>query len=158
MPIILKNQSYNNTEQSFSATEENEKAALRGFNRRPSISIFGNGRIKARSNKIKSSSRAASEAQPSLDLSHNKERYQYPPLALLSDYSHQSISSMSSVSLNENAKMLEAVLEDYGVKGNIISVKPGPVVTLYELEPAAGLKASRVISLSEDIALSLIHI
>ena len=62
---------------------------------------------------------------------------------------------MSSVSLNENAKMLEAVLEDYGVKGNIISVKPGPVVTLYELEPAAGLKASRVISLSEDIARSM---
>ena len=51
--------------------------------------------------------------------------------------------------------MLEAVLEDYGVKGNIISVKPGPVVTLYELEPAAGLKASRVISLSEDIARSM---
>ncbi|MDC3087145.1 DNA translocase FtsK 4TM domain-containing protein [Paracoccaceae bacterium] len=150
-----KNQSYSNTEKSFSATEENEKAALRGFNSRPSISIFGNGRIKARSNKIKSSSRAASEAQPSLDLSLNKERYHYPPLALLSNYIHQSVNSMSSVSLNENAKMLEAVLEDYGVKGNIISVKPGPVVTLYELEPAAGLKASRVISLSEDIARSM---
>ena len=110
---------------------------------------------KTRSNKIKSSSRAASEAQPSLDLTQNKEKYHYPPLALLSDYTYQSVSSVSSASLNENAKMLEAVLEDYGVKGNIISVKPGPVVTLYELEPAAGLKASRVISLSEDIARSM---
>ena len=150
-----KNQSYVDKEQSFSTKKENQGDALRRFNSRPSISIFGNGRIKTRSNKIKSSSRAASEAQPSFDLSLNKEKYNYPPLALLSDYSHQSVSSMSSVSLNENAKMLEAVLEDYGVKGNIISVKPGPVVTLYELEPAAGLKASRVISLSEDIARSM---
>ncbi len=150
-----KDQSYNSKEKSFSTTKENEKDALTGSNSKPSISIFGDGRIKTRSGKIKSSIRAASEAQPSLDLSLNKEKYHYPPLALLSDYNHQSVSSISSVSLNENAKMLEAVLEDYGVKGNIISVKPGPVVTLYELEPAAGLKASRVISLSEDIARSM---
>ncbi len=153
--LAEENQSYNSKDQNFSATKENEKDLLRGFKSRATIGIFGNGRIKTRSNRIKSSSRAASEAQPSLDLSLNKEKYQYPPLALLSDYSHQSVSSVSSVSLNENAKMLEAVLEDYGVKGNIISVKPGPVVTLYELEPAAGLKASRVISLSEDIARSM---
>ncbi len=153
--LTEENQSHTHNEQNFSTTMENGNDAFGGINRRPSISIFGNGRIKTRSNKIKSSSRAVSEAQPSLDLSLNKEKYSYPPLALLSDYSHQSVSSFSSVSLNENAKMLEAVLEDYGVKGNIISVKPGPVVTLYELEPAAGLKASRVISLSEDIARSM---
>ena len=133
----------------------NKNDLLKGLSSKPSIAIFGNGRIKNRANKIKSSNRAASEAQPSLDLVQNKEKYYYPPLALLSDYRDQSVSSVSSVSLNENAKMLEAVLEDYGVKGNIISVKPGPVVTLYELEPAAGLKASRVISLSEDIARSM---
>ncbi len=150
-----KNHDYNYADQSFSAEKKNEKDFLNGIYSGPPISIFGNGRIKTRLNKIKSSSRAASEAQPSLDLSLNKEKYHYPPLALLSDYSNQSVSSVSSVSLNENAKMLEAVLEDYGVKGNIISVKPGPVVTLYELEPAAGLKASRVISLSEDIARSM---
>jgi S-DNA-T family DNA segregation ATPase FtsK/SpoIIIE len=51
--------------------------------------------------------------------------------------------------------MLENVLDDYGVKGEIVSVRPGPVVTLYELEPAAGLKASRVIGLSDDIARSM---
>ena len=150
-----KNQSFSDTEQNYSTAKENEEADLKGLKSKPSISFFGNGRIQTRSNKIKSSSRAASEAQPSLDLLLNKEIYHYPPLALLSDYIHQSVNSMSSVSLNENAKMLEAVLEDYGVKGNIISVKPGPVVTLYELEPAAGLKASRVISLSEDIARSM---
>ena len=150
-----KKQSSGNTDQDFSTPKGNEKDLLKGFNSKPSISIFGNGRIKARSTKIKSSSRAASEAQPSLDLLLKKEKYYYPPLALLNDYNNQSVSSVSSVSLNENAKMLEAVLEDYGVKGNIISVKPGPVVTLYELEPAAGLKASRVISLSEDIARSM---
>ena len=51
--------------------------------------------------------------------------------------------------------MLESVLDDYGVKGEIVSVRPGPVVTMYELEPAAGLKASRVIGLADDIARSM---
>ena len=55
----------------------------------------------------------------------------------------------------ENARMLEAVLDDYGVKGQITEVRPGPVVTLYELEPAPGLKASRVIGLADDIARSM---
>ena len=51
--------------------------------------------------------------------------------------------------------MLETVLDDYGVKGEIVSVRPGPVVTMYELEPAPGLKASRVIGLADDIARSM---
>jgi S-DNA-T family DNA segregation ATPase FtsK/SpoIIIE len=62
---------------------------------------------------------------------------------------------MSDEALEENARMLEAVLDDYGVKGEIVSVRPGPVVTMYELEPAPGLKASRVIGLSDDIARSM---
>ncbi len=150
-----ENNKYKDKDHNSSAIYENTSDLLGQVNNRSPIGIFNIGRIKTRSNKIKSSDRAASEAQPSLDLSLNKEKYRYPPLALLNDYTYQSVGSVSSVSLNENAKMLEAVLEDYGVKGNIISVKPGPVVTLYELEPAAGLKASRVISLSEDIARSM---
>ena len=50
---------------------------------------------------------------------------------------------------------MESVLDDYGVKGEIVSVRPGPVVTMYELEPAPGLKASRVIGLADDIARSM---
>jgi S-DNA-T family DNA segregation ATPase FtsK/SpoIIIE len=57
--------------------------------------------------------------------------------------------------LEENARALEGVLDDFGVKGQIVSVKPGPVVTLYELEPAPGIKSSRVISLADDIARSM---
>jgi DNA segregation ATPase FtsK/SpoIIIE, S-DNA-T family len=57
--------------------------------------------------------------------------------------------------LEENARRLEGVLEDFGVKGQIIKVRPGPVVTLYELEPAPGIKSSRVIGLADDIARSM---
>jgi S-DNA-T family DNA segregation ATPase FtsK/SpoIIIE len=53
------------------------------------------------------------------------------------------------------ARRLEGVLQDFGVKGDIINVRPGPVVTLYELEPAPGIKSSRVISLADDIARSM---
>ena len=57
--------------------------------------------------------------------------------------------------LEQNARLLEGVLEDFGVRGEIINVRPGPVVTLYELEPAPGIKSSRVISLADDIARSM---
>ena len=119
------------------------------------LNIFKNSRIKTRDVKIRKSSQAELEAQPKLDLDHEKELYIFPPLSLLKNIKEETFSTLSSDALNENARMLEAVLEDYGVKGEIISVKPGPVVTLYELEPAAGLKASRVISLSDDIARSM---
>jgi len=67
-----KNHSYSHPGQNFSTTKENETDTLKRFNSSPSINIFGNGRIKTRSNKIKSSSRAVSEAQPSLDLSTHR--------------------------------------------------------------------------------------
>ena len=57
--------------------------------------------------------------------------------------------------LQENARELEGVLQDFGVKGEITNVRPGPVVTLYELEPAPGTKSSRVIGLADDIARSM---
>jgi len=58
-------------------------------------------------------------------------------------------------SLEKNARLLETVLEDFGVKGEITRVRPGPVVTLYELEPAPGTKTSRVVSLADDVARSM---
>ena len=63
--------------------------------------------------------------------------------------------ALSPAALQENARLLEGVLDDFGVKGDIIGAKPGPVVTLYELEPAPGLKSSRVINLADDIARSM---
>ena len=62
---------------------------------------------------------------------------------------------VSKEALENNARMLESVLEDFGIKGQIIKVRPGPVVTLYELEPAPGTKTSRVVSLADDIARSM---
>jgi len=63
--------------------------------------------------------------------------------------------TLSEEVLEQNARLLEGVLEDFGVKGEIIHVRPGPVVTLYELEPAPGIKSSRVIGLADDIARSM---
>ncbi|MDP9195894.1 MAG: DNA translocase FtsK 4TM domain-containing protein [Pseudomonadota bacterium] len=62
---------------------------------------------------------------------------------------------VSQETLRQNAKLLESVLGDFGVKGQIVKVHPGPVVTLYELEPAPGVKSSRVIGLADDIARSM---
>ena len=83
-------------------------------------------------------------------------KFKLPSLDLLSE--QKSIvedPSLSSDALEECARTLEGVLEDFGVKGQILKVRPGPVVTLYELEPAPGVKSSRVIGLAEDIARSM---
>ena len=105
--------------------------------------------------KTAKSTRARKEEQPSLALEPEGEGYQPPPLSFLQNPSKIIRHNLSDEALNENARMLENVLDDYGVKGEIVSVRPGPVVTMYELEPAAGLKASRVIGLSDDIARSM---
>ena len=101
------------------------------------------------------SSRAKAEAQPTLKFADSASAFELPPLNLLESPVEIQRHHLSDESLEENARMLEAVLDDYGVKGEIVSVRPGPVVTMYELEPAPGLKASRVIGLSDDIARSM---
>jgi S-DNA-T family DNA segregation ATPase FtsK/SpoIIIE len=80
-----------------------------------------------------------------------------PPLDLLDDPSESGTPNraMSEESLQQNARLLEGVLEDFGVRGTIEKVRPGPVVTLYELEPAPGTRTSRVIGLADDIARSM---
>ncbi len=102
------------------------------------------------------SARAMAEAQPDLQFAENDgPEYELPPLGLLADPSNIKRLHLSDEALEQNARMLEHVLDDYGVKGEIVSVRPGPVVTMYELEPAPGLKASRVIGLADDIARSM---
>ena len=97
---------------------------------------------------------AKRDRQPALNL--DSSEYQLPALGLLAEpVPVQDTSTLSDEALEENARMLEAVLADFGVKGRIVAVRPGPVVTLYEFEPAAGVKSSRVISLADDVARSM---
>ncbi len=81
--------------------------------------------------------------------------YDLPSLTLLALPPEQNRTQVNQDSLAQNAKMLENVLEDFGVNGKVVKVRPGPVVTLYELEPAPGTKTSRVIGLADDIARSM---
>ena len=101
----------------------------------------------------KPGNRVVREAQPSL---LDSDCFELPHLEFLGEPKNVvQDSSLSSEALEANARLLEGVLEDFGVKGEIIKVHPGPVVTLYELEPAPGIKSSRVIGLADDIARSM---
>lgn len=101
------------------------------------------------------SKQALQEMQPGLQFEDKYADYEMPPLSLLASPSVIERHHLPDEALEQNARMLESVLDDYGVKGEIVSVRPGPVVTMYELEPAPGLKASRVIGLADDIARSM---
>ncbi|WP_137933075.1 DNA translocase FtsK [Mesorhizobium comanense] len=83
------------------------------------------------------------------------EIYELPSEELLQQPPEGQGFYMSQERLEQNADLLESVLEDFGVRGEIIHVRPGPVVTLYEFEPAPGVKSSRVIGLADDIARSM---
>ncbi|MFC3076240.1 DNA translocase FtsK [Shinella pollutisoli] len=83
------------------------------------------------------------------------EAYEYPPRELLQEPPRTVGFVLTQEQLEQNAGLLESVLEDFGVRGEIIHVRPGPVVTLYEFEPAPGVKSSRVIGLADDIARSM---
>ena len=109
-----------------------------------------------RSNKkTKTSKRAEADRQPSLDLLP-AEDFDLPSLSILNAIKKQNFAeTLSDDALQQNARLLEGVLDDFGIRGEIINVHPGPVVTLYELEPAPGIKSSRVIALADDIARSM---
>jgi S-DNA-T family DNA segregation ATPase FtsK/SpoIIIE len=93
--------------------------------------------------------RPSRDRQPSLALG---DSYQLPSIELLNPPPPPVGGALDKASLERNARLLESVLEDFSVKGEIVEVRPGPVVTMYELEPASGIKASRVIQLADDIA------
>ncbi len=104
---------------------------------------------------IKMGKKLKKDSQLNLRLTKSND-FELPPLTLLAEPKRSKIAAdLSDDVLEQNARMLEGVLEDFGVRGQIINVKPGPVVTLYELEPAPGIKSSRVISLADDIARSM---
>jgi S-DNA-T family DNA segregation ATPase FtsK/SpoIIIE len=97
--------------------------------------------------------RAANQGR--LDLGPTGD-YEIPPLDLLHlPVFDSTAEAINRDSLEKNARLLETVLEDFGVRGAIVRVHPGPVVTRYELEPAPGTKTSRVVGLADDIARSL---
>ena len=110
-------------------------------------------RIAAPAERPKPGARVHRDAQGSMLDDHG---FSLPSVHLLAEARNVAKdSSLSPEALEQNARMLEGVLQDFGVKGEIIHVRPGPVVTLYELEPAPGIKSSRVIGLADDIARSM---
>jgi len=98
----------------------------------------------------------AAQAQAAPPPAGPRGRFILPPVSLLSQPSGQSVdTALSDEELTERAEQLEGTLRDFGVKGEVTEVHPGPVITLYELRPARGTKSSRVIGLADDIARSM---
>jgi len=111
--------------------------------------------VAAKKPKPKTGRKAAQKSQGKLKLVP-EDSFELPPYELLeAPPTGSDKAQINKDSLQQNARLLETVLDDFGVKGEILKVRPGPVVTLYELEPAPGTKTSRVIGLSDDIARSM---
>ena len=111
--------------------------------------------VEEKKKKIASGKRSKDAGQGSLDLPVSNV-FQLPLLDILeAPPATTEIDDADKDALAQNAELLESVLQDFGIKGKIVNVRPGPVVTLYELEPAPGTKTSRVVGLSDDISRSM---
>jgi len=82
------------------------------------------------------------------------EKYQLPPLSILEERKDKGVKVSEDV-LWANSQILESKLKDYGVQGKVVGVRPGPIVTVYEFEPAAGVKVNKILNLDDDLALAL---
>jgi S-DNA-T family DNA segregation ATPase FtsK/SpoIIIE len=109
--------------------------------------------IKAPKTALRPSPREARERQPSLPFA-TEAGFKLPELAMLAKPKPRS-ETYDEGSLRQNARVLESVLAEFGVRGQIDQIRPGPVVTLYELVPAPGVKSARVVALCDDIARSM---
>ena len=119
----------------------------------PSIAAeTGAARVIPSAPALKPGKRVSRETQPTF---FERAQFELPQLAMLTEPKRRAVNKISEDALQQNARLLEGMLEDFGVKGEILNVRPGPVVTLYELEPAPGIKSSRVIGLADDIARSM---
>ncbi|HEY9057417.1 MAG TPA: DNA translocase FtsK 4TM domain-containing protein, partial [Aurantimonas sp.] len=121
----------------------------------PGVRVVPQATVTAEQQRLRSGSGRAVALKPATTVA-DPVRFELPSVDFLTPPKPRSRdSTLSPEALQENARLLEGVLEDFGVKGEIIEVRPGPVVTLYELEPAPGIKSSRVIGLADDIARSM---
>ncbi|MEO5810098.1 MAG: DNA translocase FtsK 4TM domain-containing protein, partial [Sphingomicrobium sp.] len=116
---------------------------------RPSVAVADPAQPVAAAARPGRKGKAVAAGQASLALG---DSYVLPSLDLLNPPPAGSKPTVDRAALERNARLLESVLEDFHVRGDIVEVRPGPVVTMYELEPASGIKASRVIQLADDIA------
>ena len=101
--------------------------------------------------KVKAAPKKSKQGQ----LSFEDGKWEFPDTSLMDELPQNFDEAIDEMSLRNNAELLQQVLTDYNVEGEIKSIHPGPVVTLYELEPAPGVKSSRIIGLADDIARSM---
>ena len=92
--------------------------------------------------------------QEAFEFTRSKGAFQLPPVSLL-EAEIENRQKLDRDSLLMNARILEKKLLDYGVEGKVVEVRPGPVITVYEFEPAPGVKVSRIVNLADDLALAL---
>jgi len=98
--------------------------------------------------------RQAEEPEEALEFTTPKGSFKLPPLTLL-DAVPKKNTSVDDKALLENSKVLEKKLQDFGIEGRVLEVRPGPVVTMYEFEPAPGVKVGRITNLADDLALAM---
>lgn len=138
---------------------KNEIMKERGERKEPSVAEYAKRISKPKEPIVSAAAAARRKAEPkqaSFELGKVAGDFELPPVEFLTQPpARVATARMSESALSQNAKILEGVLADFSVKGEITRISPGPVVTLYEFQPQAGTKSQRIIGLADDIARSM---
>ena len=129
-------------------------APRRRWRRMPTM-ISRKTKTRTRTRKLPAARAPRKKAAPRAPARKSSDKFELPPVSVLTAPKASDRQPLSKSELDANSRALEGVLGDFGVRGEIVKANPGPVVTLYELEPAPGIKSSRVIGLADDIARSM---
>ncbi|MBO7332383.1 MAG: hypothetical protein J6U64_01815, partial [Alphaproteobacteria bacterium] len=105
--------------------------------------------------KKKKTSKKVQNTEVVKEVAPKKKGFELPPMSLVDTPKEQTRENLTKDEMNAVSEKLESVLVQFGVKGRVVRVSPGPVVTLYEFEPAPGVKVERVINLADNIALAM---
>jgi len=105
--------------------------------------------------KKKKTSKKVQNTEVVKEVDPKKKGFELPPMSLVDTPKEQARENLTKDEMNAVSEKLESVLVQFGVKGHVVRVSPGPVVTLYEFEPAPGVKVERVINLADNIALAM---
>ena len=114
----------------------------------------GSARLRTDANIVRKAEPPKAPAPAAAPRPHGNGAYKLPPLSLLDQPPHEH-ARIDEGALQQSAKVLEQKLGDFGVEGRVVEVQPGPVVTMYKLEPGSGIKVSQIVNLADDLSMAL---
>ncbi|MEK7791460.1 MAG: DNA translocase FtsK 4TM domain-containing protein, partial [Deltaproteobacteria bacterium] len=152
-PMVIETQPESEEKDEFSEIAENDDIIEESFERAPSSDSAGDIEFLDDTQAPPETAKKSRLVKPPYEFVTPKGNFKLPKLGILSDNIEKV--QVDKETLLKNARILEQKLKDFNVEGRVVEVRPGPIITVYEFEPAPGIKVSKIVNLADDLSLAL---